>query len=400
MADTENPRLRWLDIVPTVHDGRQAYVIRDPEGLTDRSLIVSRDVLFLLSLMDGSRSLVDIQADYMKAAGALIYTDRIESVIQTMDEHFLLHNSRYEGHVKRLRSEYESLPFRDAFLRGRSYPDSREELHAFVKAMMDRAPGKDRVRNVRGMIAPHIDYERGQDVYAPTYRNLVFEDNTLFVVFGTCHKFAPHLWNISLKDLETPLGRMRNAGQIGVLIRQDPLLGAYVDEWPHRNEHSIELQIPILQFLMEEREYQVLPILTGSLHQYIGDGQNLEDGEARQLIDALRAILKNHSGPCVFIAAADLAHIGAQFGDPPPLGSLTLEESKRKDEVLLRRMESADAAGFFDTVKQEGDRRRICGLAPIYFTLAMLEGVQGQLLGYEQWTDGASSVSFAGAVFC
>ena len=399
MSESDNPRLRWVDVTPTVHDGREAFVIRDPEELTDKSLVVSRDILFLLSLMDGSRSIVDIQAEYMKAAGVLMSTERIMSVVQVMDENFLLFNSRYESYVSRLRNEYEALPCRNAFLRGRSYPDSREELQTYIKRMMARTPEGAQEASIRGIIAPHIDYERGKDIYAPTYRNLVFEEGTLFVVFGTCHKFAPRLWNISLKDLETPLGRMRNAGWIGNLIGQDGMLRSYVDEWPHRNEHSIELQIPILQYLMGDREYHVLPILTGSLHEYIADGKSLEDGETRQLIECLKALLTVHPGPCVFVAAADLAHIGAQFGDTAPLDAPTLEESRRKDEALLRTVEAGDAAGFFNTVKQEGDRRRICGLAPIYFALAMLEGSRGRLAGYQQWTDGASSVSFAGALF-
>jgi len=387
-------------VMPTVRDGREVFVIRDPEELTDKSLIVSRDILFLLSLMDGSRSVADIQAEYVKACGVVIYTDRIMSVIQAMDENLLLSNSRYESCVTRLKSEYEALPFRSAFLRGRSYPDSREELKTYLERMMGRVPeGAQEEASIRGILAPHIDYERGKDIYAPTYRNLAFEDGTLFVVFGTCHKFAPRLWNISLKDLETPLGRMRNAELIGNLIEQDGMLRGYVDEWPHRNEHSIELQIPILQYLMEGRKYHVLPILTGSLHEYVMDGKSLEDGETRRLIEGLKAVLKVHPGPCVFIAAADLAHIGAQFGDAAPLDAPTLEESKRKDEALLKTIEAGDAAGFFDAVKQEEDRRRICGLAPIYFTLAMLEGSRGRLAGYQQWTDGASSVSFAGAFF-
>jgi MEMO1 family protein len=399
MKESDNPRVRWVDVVPTVREGRQVFLIRDPDGLTDQSLIVSRDILFLLSLMDGSRSLADIQAEYSKAAGTPMHTDRIISVVRTMDDHFLLLNSRYQEQIGKLKHEYESLPFRNAFLRGRSYPDNGAELQTFLRRMMGRAPEKDPSGNIRGMIAPHIDYERGQDVYAPTYRNLRFKEGTLFVIFGTCHKFAPRLWNISLKDLETPLGLMKNAAHLSSLIRQDRLLCGYIDEWPHRNEHSIELQIPILQYLMQAREYQVLPILTGSLHEYITDGLSLEEGETRQLTDSLKGILKAHPGPCVFVAAADLAHIGAQFGDTAPLDGPTLEESRRRDEALLRSMEAGDAIGFFNEVKREGDRRRICGLAPIYFTLAMLNGFQGRLAGYQQWTDGASSVSFTGVVF-
>jgi AmmeMemoRadiSam system protein B len=399
MENMENARVRWLDIVSTVHEGKEVFVVRDPEGITDKALLVSRDVLLLLSLMDGTRSVADIQVEYMKIRGVPMHSDRVTSVIRTMDEHSFLLNERYRSQVTLLRDEYAAQPFRDAYLPGKSYPENASELRSMLGEMMGREWNSDGKRTVKGLLVPHIDYGRGVDVYAPVYRYLPTEENTLFVVFGTCHKLAPRLWNIAFRDLKTPLGMVRSAGDVGKLITRDPVLKDYVDEWPHRNEHSIELQIPLIQFLMGDRTFEVLSVLTGSLHEYMGDGKHLDQGEAKDLVMRLRTILDAHKGPCVFIAAADLAHIGAQFGDTGPLDRAALNESKRKDQELLETVTAVDASSFFKTVKGEDDRRRICGLAPIFFALSMLDSSEGQLVGYQQWTDGASSVSFAGAVF-
>jgi len=56
--------VRWVDIVPTTHNGMEMFLIRDPEGLAGDSLLVSRDVLFLISLMDGRKTVLDIQEAY------------------------------------------------------------------------------------------------------------------------------------------------------------------------------------------------------------------------------------------------------------------------------------------------------------------------------------------------
>ena len=128
------------------------------------------------------------------------------------------------------------------------------------------------------------------------------------------------------------------------------------------------------------------------------DGLSLDAGEVPAFLERLKVLVRSHEGPVVFVAAADLAHIGAQFGDTQPLDSM-LGESKRRDEELLERIVNVDSRGFFETVKREGDRRRICGLAPIYFVLSMLDAQRGKMIGYKQWTDGASSVSFTGTVF-
>ena len=398
MDHPENPKARWLDIVPTVHEGRESFLLRDPEGITDNALLVSRDVLFLISLMNGTRSMRDIQLEFMKASGLFLQEDRVASVIRTLDDHFLMLNARYEGHVSRLMEEYRALPFRNACLAGKSYPFDGEALRSYLASFVNQelAPVKDRVK---GMITPHIDYARGLEVYGPIYRYLPRDENTLFVVFGTCHKLARKVWSIALRDVVTPLGRVRGAGKVGGLISQDPYLRDYVDEWPHRNEHSIELQLPMMQFLMKERQYEVLSILTGSLHEYMEDGKHLDQGEIPELVRRLKEAVRVHEGPVVFVAAADLAHIGAQFGDIHPLDAALLEESKERDHELLRTVTVVDAAAFFETVRREGDKRRICGLAPIYFVLSMLDSSGGELIEYRQWTDGASSVSFAGAVF-
>jgi AmmeMemoRadiSam system protein B len=398
METNENPKVRWLDVVPTVHEGNEVFLLRDPEGITDRSLLVSRDILILVSLMDGTRSTADIEAECARVAGMLVEAEKITSVIRALDDCFLLLNEKYEERVRRLRDEMAAEPFRSACLAGKSYPEETVALRSYLATLLQ--PGREIAGEGRvvGMVAPHIDYERGAEVYSPVYGYLPREEKTLFVIFGTCHKFTQKTWSISLKDVMTPMGRIKSASRVGELIGNHPLLADYVDEWPHRNEHSIELQLPLIQYLMKGADFEILSILTGSLHEYVEDGRSLERGEVPALLESLEALLDSHEGPVVFLAAADLAHIGAQFGDTQPVETM-LEESRRRDGELLDRIAGADASGFFETVKKERDRRRICGLAPIYFVLSMVGARKGKTIGYKQWTDGASSVSFTGTVF-
>ena len=77
-----------------------------------------------------------------------------------------------------------------------------------------------------------------------------------------------------------------------------------------------------------------------------------------------------------------------------------MERSRKKDEMLLGHIKNADADAFFREIKEEGDERRICGLTPIFFQLKLLAGCSADIVNYDQWTDGHSSVSFAGGFFC
>jgi MEMO1 family protein len=73
------------------------------------------------------------------------------------------------------------------------------------------------------------------------------------------------------------------------------------------------------------------------------------------------------------------------------------------DSQTLTAAASGDAEAFFTSVAADSDRRRICGLAPIYATLVTLAGRrQGKILGYDQCDAdeaGASFVSIAALAY-
>ena len=394
----EYPRVRWIEAHPFKNEGREMVLLNDVEGIMENSLIVSQDILFIVSLMDGSRSLRDIQAEYMRTCGELLYMERLEEIVAAMDQSYLLFNENYRSHLAHLKMEYENTSVRKPALAGRSYPANRMDLLVALDEMFKAAPEKKNHGELAAILAPHIDYTRGINVYQQVYPYLRHTSKPLVVVFGTCHHMTEKIWNISLKDFETPLDIAPVTQELRSLVLHNDMLRDYIIEWPHRKEHSIELQIPLIQFNMLN-DFEILPILTGSMHEYIEGVRDTNDDTLTGLADNLRDVLKAYGKPYIIIAGADLAHIGAQFGDPYPLDSFALARSKTKDEEILACVKELDAQSFFDAIKSERDARRICGLTPIYFLLRLMEGCTAEIVSYDQWTDGKSSVSFAGAVF-
>ena len=394
----ENPRVRWIDAHPFVNEGREMIVISDTEGIMENSLVVSKDILFIISLMDGSRSLRDIQADYMRIYGELLYIERLEEIVAAMDQSYLLFNENYRSRCADLKMEYEKSPVRKPALAGRSYPANRMDLLMTLDEMFKAAPEREIQEEMAAIIAPHIDYTRGMNVYQQVYPYLRHTSKPLVIIFGTCHHITDKIWNISLKDFETPLDIAPVSQELKNLVEHNNVLRDYVNEWPHRSEHSIELQIPLIQFNMLN-DFEILPILTGSMHEYVEGMRDIRDDTLTGLADNLREVLNAYGKPYLIIAGADLAHIGAQFGDPYPLDSFSLARSKTKDEEILACIRKVDGQAFFNVIKGEKDARRICGLTPIYFLLRLMEGCTADIVSYDQWADGKSSVSFAGAVF-
>ena len=391
--------MRWVEVLPVSQDGREMFYLKDPEGLTEKSLVVSRDVLFLIALMDGKRSLRDLQEEYVRASGTLVHLEQIQSVVEAMDTGLLLENERFQSSLRDFKREYELAPYRSPCCSGRSYPEEREKLLGYLEKMFTQTQPPDVSGEIQGILAPHIDYTRGYKVYQQTYRYLPFTDRELLVVFGTCHGLTPGLWNISLKDFSTPLGLLPCRSGLADLVRANPILNKHLDEWCHRAEHSIELQLPFIQFLLQGRSLEILSILTGSMHEHVTRADEPDAKALHELADNLKLVLREYGKPYLLIAGADLAHIGAQFGDTYTLDRQTLARSKTKDEEILDGVKQVDGRRFLAAIRAERDGRRICGLAPIFFQLSLLEDSRCELVGYDQWTDGASSVSFAGAVF-
>lgn len=66
---------------------------------------------------------------------------------------------------------------------------------------------------------------------------------------------------------------------------------------------------------------------------------------------------------------------------------------------MLESVVAGDAGAFFESVARDGDRRRICGLSPIYAVLRVLGGRAGALRHYGQWPDPQGVVSHASVVY-
>jgi AmmeMemoRadiSam system protein B len=221
------------------------------------------------------------------------------------------------------------------------------------------------------------------------------------VIFGTCHAGMADPFALTRKDFDTPLGPARVDREfvdaLATRARQD----CFASELAHRNEHSIEFQAVFLQYLYAgRRDVTVVPVLTSFVHEALARGRRPEDDpRVRAFLDALAETAAASRRKVAYIAGADLAHMGTRFGDPEPVSPAELETIGREDGAMLERVTAGDADGFFESVRRDNDRRRICGLSPIYTLLRALGGAPGALKRYGQWPDPECVVTFASVVY-
>jgi AmmeMemoRadiSam system protein B len=385
-------------------NGRPVICLRDPTGLSEQVACVPHELGLALSLMDGRSSLLDIQEAYFRQYGQLLYREILAELVARLDECVLLDNERARALQAEVEAAFRAMRVRRAALAGKSYEAEPDKLRATLDSFFTNSDGPNggpppaADGPLRGAIIPHIDLGRGGPCYAWGYQQVRDRcDADLFLVFGVAHGGLPGPFGVTRKDFETPFGTLQTDQAFVDHLVARCGGGILEGELAHRGEHSIEFQAVFLQYLFGgRREIRFVPILCGSFHELIAaDRSPADDPRVERFVEAVGEAISRRGGRTCVLAGADLAHVGPRFGDPRPLSPAAFRSLEAADRAMLAHVERGDAEGFFDSVRREGDRRRICGLAPIYLTVRTAGAGRGTLLKYVQWPDPNAVVTFA-----
>jgi hypothetical protein len=412
------PKLRAVEVRRVERDGTRVFAISDPRRVSSQALLVAEKFAPFLALADGmktveeifSTGLASVVAGNSSPSGA-----EVADLFQKLDDLHMLDNDRYRQETQRKLDEYRSAEFRLPALEGKAYPDDPDELLDYFESFAPGVPTKASLsaQPLKAIVSPHIDYERGGDTYAEIWRRAApdLADVELAVIFGTDHHGAgPRLtltrqsyatpWNILPTDTEL-VGKLARVLDRDTAVKNHP----FADEFNHIGEHSIELASVWLNWAIGDQATRVLPVLCGSLSDYVRDeGQRRAESPAghSQIADAMGLLQQVAAHrKTVFVAAADLAHVGPAFGDDAPAGPESRSGVEASDRSLMEAVACGDSERFLNTVRESSDRTRVCGLAPIYMTLLAAGRGEGEWLGYRQCPadeQDASFVSIAGAL--
>jgi AmmeMemoRadiSam system protein B len=401
------PRLRAVEAFPVEQDGERFLTLRDPAGYTPAVIMLPMGMLDVLALFDGRHDVGQIQASVGRGLGQPVPREHIEKLIVALDEHGFLDSAAFAARRARIDQTFLGAASRPAHHAGGAYPGHAEALRAMMDGFFAGPAGPGPIApfcggGLRGLVAPHIDFHRGGATYAWAYRDLAERGEAdCFVIFGTCHAGMADPFALTLKDYDTPLGPARVDRDLVEALAGRAGQDCFGSELAHRNEHSIEFQAVFLQYLYGgRREITIVPVLTSFVHEALARGVGPEDDpRVPAFLEALGAAVAASGRRVAFIAGADLAHMGPRFGDPAPITAAELTVIDGEDRRMLAAVEAGDAGAFFESARRDGDRRRICGLSPIYALLRALEGAPGALRRYGQWPDPQGVVSFASVVF-
>jgi len=384
-------------------------MLQDLTGVLSQPVLIPFDGFYhVVRHFDGQSTLSEIQGRVLRATGLFLALSELESLVQRLEAAMVIEGPTFAAFLR----SYRESGRRPAALAGRSYAATVRALraqleHFFVDATGAGLPGENgvaRANGFRGILSPHIDFQRGGQVYSWSYKELVEHSHAdTFVVLGVAHQYCRRRFALTCKDFETPLGVVATdrsyVDRIASLAGRD----LFEDELSHRTEHSIEFQVVFLQYVLGgRRDFTIVPILVGSFHDLMERGVDpMDDAEVSRLIQALRVAESTSGKRVAYIGGIDLCHVGPEFGDPSPVDLELQAQVRRFDGSMLDRAAAGDAGGWFRTAAKVGNRWRVCGLAATYTMLQAIGPARGRLLNYRQAIDERRTccVSFASMVF-
>jgi MEMO1 family protein len=183
---------------------------------------------------------------------------------------------------------------RNPVFAGKFYPADSSKLRIALKYFFEDAVSGSKFRPI-AIIAPHAGYLYSGQIAADAFNQAKNFDFEVVIILGTNHT-TPSFNKISIYPrgaFLTPLGVSRVDQDIAdLLLKEDPDFVS--DIKPHESEHSIETQVPFIQYLFPKA--RIVPVIIGS------DDLQL----CTKFGKAIAKILKDKKA--LIVASSDLSH--------------------------------------------------------------------------------------------
>ena len=221
---------------------------------------------------------------------------------------------------------------------GRFYPDDRETLARAVDTFISSPAARI---SALACIVPHAGYMYSGHVAGALYSRI--EPATRLLILGPNHTGAGEPLAIDATGAwRTPLRDARIDAQLAdELMAAFPLLRE--DEFAHRREHSIEVQLPFVQRMMSEFTFVPICVGTANLELLVNLGE------------AIAQVLLKSSERILMICSSDMNHY-----EPDDV-------TRIKDGQAIAPILALDPVALYETILRE--RISMCGFAPAIATL-------------------------------
>ena len=236
-----------------------------------------------------------------------------------------------------------------------------------------------------GIVSPHAGLVYSGSVAGAVYSRIELPGT--FVLIGPNHTgLGAPVSLMARGSWETPLGAVRINDDLAeaVLSKSRRI---HDDTMAHLQEHSLEVQLPFIQYL--KRNFTIVPIqmMDTRLETCIEVGNAI----ASAIAECGAGSAEYKAGGTLIVASSDMSHY------------VSAETAKKKDHAAIKRILDLDAQGLYYTVRDEGIS--MCGYGPVVAMIAAcksLGATKAELVKYTNSGDVSGDydqvVGYAGIV--
>lgn len=257
---------------------------------------------------------------------------------------------------------------------GRFYPESAKSIDAMLETLVNKDAEKE---EVIGALLPHAGYPYSGSVAGAAISAIRFPDTA--VIIGPNHSGNGRPFAIMTDGVwRMPAGDVSIDSELaGLIMQKSTFLEA--DSVAHQYEHSIEVQLPFLQYFKEDIKIVPISLAHGTLQAYQEIGKSIAE--------AVRQLGRN----VVVLASGDMTHYEPQ------------DTAERKDNKAIEAILDLDEAELVKRVNTYNIT--MCGAGAAAVMLSAVKGLgasSAKLVRYRTSGDAtgdySSVVGYAGII--
>jgi MEMO1 family protein len=213
---------------------------------------------------------------------------------------------------------------------------------------------------IKGIISPHAGYYFSAPCAAHGFLELSrFAHSKKILLIGPSHRGDDSCF--SEEDFLTPLGVMKtDKNTVKELSEQ---FSIPINAQAHYSEHSLEVQVPFIQYLDRLNPgFEIIPLMLS---------HDCDPAALGRKIAAYKEDL-------FILVSGDFTHYGTDYGYTPQ-GPGKKGIVDKIDKEYIDKIITNDSKGFYDLIRQ--NKSTVCGALPILLLLAYINK-KGRLLKY------------------
>lgn len=216
---------------------------------------------------------------------------------------------------------------------GQFYPAKSAQLRSDLAALI---PEKRGTHTVTGIIAPHAGYVYSGSIAGKVYASIKIP-STVLIIGPNHHGSGAGVALFPDGDWLTPLGSVVINSRLNSLLQQNvPFIRS--DTVAHEFEHSLEVQVPFIQYLCVDATVSAL---------CLGHG---DYAAVRQIGVGVAAAIRSYGDDVLIVASSDMTHYESA------------DSARRKDGLALDKVLNLNPEGLLQVCQIE--HITMCGAVP------------------------------------